>query len=257
MRKKRQLPRVSAVCGFCQRPFFAWLSNVRRGAGRYCSYACWASTRRGEKHPSWKGGRTEHSAGYWQIWKPEHPRADRKGYVYEHIVVMETIVGRYLTKGEVVHHRDHDRKNNDPGNLELFASHAAHMRTHHAARLTAYTRSPEGRVNLRRRRLTQRFKSSELERLLAAAYTQAGLTFEEQVPLWDAWQVDFVFRDAQLIVEADGEYWHTLPKRMASDRALDKEAEKQGWAVLRLSEKQIREQIDECVRRTKEVVVYA
>jgi hypothetical protein len=38
----------------------------------------------------------------------------------EHRVVMEKKLGRSLKKGESVHHKDGNRTNNDPDNLELW-----------------------------------------------------------------------------------------------------------------------------------------
>ena len=38
---------------------------------------------------------------------------------HEHRVVMEQVIGRSLSSDEIVHHKDEDKKNNDPGNLEL------------------------------------------------------------------------------------------------------------------------------------------
>lgn len=64
----------------------------------------------------------------WE-WCPTHPKADF-GMVLQHSLVMECILGRFLTKLERVHHRDHNRQNNEPGNLELFANQADHMREH-------------------------------------------------------------------------------------------------------------------------------
>lgn len=42
-------------------------------------------------------------------------------YHFEHRLVMEKVLGRKLRKGENVHHRDGDRLNNDPDNLELWS----------------------------------------------------------------------------------------------------------------------------------------
>jgi hypothetical protein len=68
----------------------------------------------------WKGGRTRHKAGYIMIRAPGHPRATGSAYVFEHILVMEEILGRYLLPGESVHHRNGVKDDNRPENLELW-----------------------------------------------------------------------------------------------------------------------------------------
>ena len=62
-------------------------------------------------------------------------RGDGKAYTkrngrHEHRIIAEQIIGRPLKKGEVVHHRDHNKKNNDPSNLQVFASNGEHSRVH-------------------------------------------------------------------------------------------------------------------------------
>jgi len=53
----------------------------------------------------------------------EHPRAAANGgYVFEHILVMEQMVGRYLLPQETVHHRNGVRCDNRTSNLELWNS---------------------------------------------------------------------------------------------------------------------------------------
>lgn len=51
-----------------------------------------------------------------------------KGFVYEHVVVLEQKLGRPLKPGEVTHHKDGNRSNNHPGNLDVMqnSAHASH-----------------------------------------------------------------------------------------------------------------------------------
>jgi len=66
----------------------------------------------------WKGGRCR-AGKYIYVYKPDHPRANQKGYVMEHRLVMEEILGRFLTPGEHVHHKNAIRDDNRPENLEV------------------------------------------------------------------------------------------------------------------------------------------
>lgn len=73
----------------------------------------------GAANINWKGGRTIDPRGYVLIKMPAHPAADVRGYVYEHRLVMEAALGRFLRPGEKVRHDDNDPGNNDLGNLKL------------------------------------------------------------------------------------------------------------------------------------------
>lgn len=61
-----------------------------------------------------------HKAGYVMIYAPAHPRAQKRPYVFEHILVMEDMLGRHLEPFENVHHRNGVRDDNRSENLELW-----------------------------------------------------------------------------------------------------------------------------------------
>lgn len=48
---------------------------------------------------------------------------------HEHRVIAEKMIGRKLKRNEIVHHRDGDRHNNKPSNLEIM-SQSEHCRLH-------------------------------------------------------------------------------------------------------------------------------
>lgn len=75
---------------------------------------------RGSAHPNFRGGRNINGNGYVQILNHDHPRADGKGYVLEHIVIMEAALNRSLVPGETVHHKNTVRHDNELSNLELW-----------------------------------------------------------------------------------------------------------------------------------------
>ncbi|MEB3302014.1 MAG: HNH endonuclease signature motif containing protein [Cyanobacteriota bacterium] len=62
--------------------------------------------------------------------KAVKPTTYRKCYGrHEHRVVAEQILGRPLRRGEIVHHKDGDKHNNDPSNLEVMTQ-SDHVREH-------------------------------------------------------------------------------------------------------------------------------
>jgi hypothetical protein len=98
---------------------------------------------RGAANPNWRGGRTIASTGYALVRVGVgHPLADVRGYAYEHRLVASEKLGRDLLPGEVVHHIDGNKLNNDPVNLEVLAGHAEHRVEHRSERSRDRLRKP-------------------------------------------------------------------------------------------------------------------
>ena len=84
---------------------------------------------KGPAHPAWKQGFQIDRDGYVRTYAPDHPFPRKGGYVLEHVRIMELHLGRRMERGEVVHHIDHDRRNNALGNLEVKRA-GEHSRMH-------------------------------------------------------------------------------------------------------------------------------
>jgi len=65
---------------------------------------------------NWRGGTVNHE-GYKDNYQPNHPRADKKGYVPEQVLVCEKALGKYLPNKAIPHHVNGKRDDNLPSNL--------------------------------------------------------------------------------------------------------------------------------------------
>ncbi len=88
---------------------------------------CKSCARKGKRSNAWGGGKiVERGTGYLAILLyPDDlffPMARRSGYVLLHRYEMAKHLGRCLTRSEVVHHKNGDRKDNQIENLELIES---------------------------------------------------------------------------------------------------------------------------------------
>ncbi len=120
-RKKRREGRheyLARVCSQCEKKF-----KARRFEQRFCSRRCASDAKR--RFLSIPGclenasRKLDKTLGYVRVYCPMHPEANTWGYVYEHRLVAEQMIGRRLIKDEVVHHKNRKRWDNRPENLEV------------------------------------------------------------------------------------------------------------------------------------------
>lgn len=86
----------------------------------------------GKDAGNWRGGRRHSTSGYIYVYHPDHIYATKAGYVMEHRLIMEEVVGRVLEPGEIVHHINGKKDDNRIENLEL-KTNGTHISEHFKA----------------------------------------------------------------------------------------------------------------------------
>jgi hypothetical protein len=123
-------PNYTGICEYCGTEFKTYRSpSNMKLTPRFCSLQCLGKSQKGENNPAYNGGKYICN-GYYVLFKPDHPYRDTKNMILEHRFVMECKIGRYLTSKEVVHHKDENKLNNDPENLQLFPNNSEHLKFH-------------------------------------------------------------------------------------------------------------------------------
>lgn len=69
------------------------------------------------------------SFGYVLIWDPEHPNKTQKGWQFEHRLVVEQSLGRYLTSAEQVDHINQNKADNRIENLQVLDASSHSIKT--------------------------------------------------------------------------------------------------------------------------------
>mgnify|MGYP001579035891 CR=1 FL=1 len=125
---------IFSACEDCGKGRWIRLLNGRAESARCVSCVLKKSPirRKGEYSPNWKGGRYIDGRGYVRLYLPLgdffYSMTNKKGYVFEHRLVIAKALGRCLHRWEIVHHKgnkyplgniENKQDNRYPENLDL------------------------------------------------------------------------------------------------------------------------------------------
>ncbi len=83
-------------------------------------------------------------------------------------------------------------------------------------------------------------KETCLEKTTRIAIENSGLSFKVKFWLnkkgWKAKEYDFYIPSLHLLIEVDGDYWHSLPENVKNDKYKNRFAEHMGYQLLRIPE---------------------
>lgn len=92
---------------------------------------------------------------------------------------------------------------------------------------------------------------TSIEKKLAEYLHSSGISFKKQY-LIIHFVVDFYIPDRNLVIEADGDYWHSLDKNKKKDKAKSAYLLKCGYNLLRLTETEINN--NNFIKKTEEAL---
>jgi very-short-patch-repair endonuclease len=90
-----------------------------------------------------------------------------------------------------------------------------------------------------------KFKESELEKIVAGLLAAIGIEFSSQARIRGYSGVpDFLLVNYSIVIEVDGEYWHSMPGVLEKDKKKDRRLRTLGYSVLHFTEKDIKRRLN-------------
>lgn len=121
---------VETNCANCNIQFLTDLPNFKKYTNSFCCSDC-NSEYTNKINDGNKIKKKRESGGYHVLVKcRNHHRANNHGYVYEHILVAEKKINRKILRGEVVHHINCVKNDNDSKNLYVCKNSTEHFLIH-------------------------------------------------------------------------------------------------------------------------------
>ena len=104
---------------------------------------------------------------------------------------------------------------------------------------------PSSRENIIKLRKKGNYETG-IEKKIRSLLTQLNIIFEQEKYFPGVGLVDFHLPSYNVVVECDGEHWHSSKEAKENDKRRDKLLKQNGKKVLRLPEKEINGQIEKC-----------
>src|SRR5690625_1989088 len=92
-----------------------------------------------------------------------------------------------------------------------------------------------------------KYKATSIEIAMAEELSKRGIKYVEQYRIGNRYVSDFYLSDHNIIIECDGDYWHTLPEVITRDKRKNADIKARGYSLYRFWESEINESVEACV----------
>lgn len=89
---------------------------------------------------------------------------------------------------------------------------------------------------------------TSIENLMRQALETAGISFKQEVKV-GIYHLDFLLPSIKVVIECDGDYWHSIPGAKRRDRRKDKLLTSKGYQIYRFSESEIKSSAESCIHK--------
>lgn len=227
------------ICKICKESY--------RGRGKYyCSRTCTLSDKERLIKQSYSLKIFANENGVWNKGKSYHKKVSRK--VSKNCLYCNNVFDSYPSEkqkfcGNICQHkgRDYIPYNKGRRSPRLTCKCGSGKSLQAMLCFNCYQRTDAPKMNgLKGRIMLQNRKGpTSIENIVYEYLVLKGILFEKQKLINDKFLVDAYIPSLNLIIEADGKYWHTLPKTMKKDKAENAYLTKCGFNLIRLGEDEI------------------
>jgi len=223
--------KVARVCATCGHTFFATPRTIEAGGAKYCSTKCF-------HHSGAKVGAPQ---------KRVTKTCQQCGHEYE-VIRSWGETSKYCSREckhahqRTVRGHDHPLKNSVEMSCE-YCGRAFERKPSQVARSRFCSRQCHGAW-----RVQNTHSPTSIELIIAGLLKELHIPFQQERQM-GSFLCDFVVSSAKLVIECDGSYWHSSPIQKLKDSRKDSWLTAHGYAVLRLDEREIRNDLPSCRKK--------
>jgi very-short-patch-repair endonuclease len=89
---------------------------------------------------------------------------------------------------------------------------------------------------------------TSIEILIRKELEKANINFKQEIRI-GKFCIDFLILNKKIVIECDGEYWHSGRRAELRDKRKDKFLKSRGYCIYRFSESEIKASAEDCVKR--------